>query len=78
MITTETIIVLVIKAHKACVAVMEAKDEVKRTDPEYESLRQAQQSMFVAVDVLKALMMERPDCDDWVMDFPNERAKAVA
>jgi len=75
MITTESIIVLTIKAHKTCVAVMDAENEITRTDPEYERLRQARQSIFNAVDILQALMMERPDRDDWIMDFPNDRAK---
>ncbi|KKL83584.1 hypothetical protein LCGC14_1973250 [marine sediment metagenome] len=75
MITTESIIVFTIKAHKTCVAIMDAEKEVSRTDPEYERLCKARQFMLEAVYVLKDLLMERPDCDDWIMDFPNERAK---
>ena len=78
MLTTESIIVLTIKAHKACVAVMDVEKGMTRTDPEYKRLCQARQFMLEAVYVLKDLTMERPDCDDWIMDFPNERAKKVA
>ncbi|KKK88737.1 hypothetical protein LCGC14_2740130 [marine sediment metagenome] len=78
MITTEAIIVLTIKAHKTCVAIMEAKDEAKREDPGYEELCQAHSSVFKALDILRSLMVARVDCDDWIMDFPNEKAKAAA
>ena len=75
MITTKAIIVLTIKAHKTCVAITEALDEAKRGDPGYEGLCQAQYSVFKALDILRVLMVARVDCDDWVMDFPNEKAK---
>ena len=75
MITTASMIVLTIKAHKTCVAIMETKDKVPRADPEYGHLCQAQRHVFEAVDILKALMVKRPDCNDWIMDFPNESAR---
>ncbi|KKL89316.1 hypothetical protein LCGC14_1915910 [marine sediment metagenome] len=75
MLTTEAIIVLAIKAHKTCVAIMDAEKGMTRTDPEYKRLCQARQFVLEAVYVLKDLLMERPDRDDWIMDFPNDRAK---